>query len=119
MVVVGFNVLISLLCLYVAWRLWKLRRALAAAAKAIASAERSTYNVLHGAPRAIYRGQTGVYGLSERYGHLELQLQRVRQVLALLGWVQRTWSSSLKRGERISRAQWRQLRRLQRYGRGL
>lgn len=115
-VVVGLNVLISLLCLYVAWRLWKLRRALAAATRAITSAERSTYKVLHGAPRAIYRGQSGVQGLSERYSQLELQLQRVRQVLALLGLLQRIGSSTFQRRDRLSRSQWRRLQRLQRYG---
>lgn len=95
-VVVVFNVLLSLLCLYVAWRVWNLRRALAAAANVLTSVERSTYAVLHGAPQNIYVGQSGVQGLGERYQQLELQLQRVQQVLTLLGLVQGVLRSVLR-----------------------
>ena len=87
-VVVALNVLISLLCFYVAWQLWNVRRALAVAADAVANAERDTYNVLHGAPNAIGQGQVGIQGLRVSYQQLEIQLQRVQQVLALLSLVQ-------------------------------
>jgi hypothetical protein len=86
--VVIFNLLVSLICLFVAWRVWKLRLALAAAADVLASVERSTYSVLHGAPRGIINGQIGTRGLRERYQGLEPQLQKLQQVLQLLGLAQ-------------------------------
>ncbi|WP_446367684.1 hypothetical protein [Coleofasciculus sp. G3-WIS-01] len=96
-VVVIFNLLISLFGFYLAWRIWKLRRVLAAAADIVALAERSTYRVLHGAPQAISRGQIGVHGLKKRYQHLEFQLQRVQRVLMVLGLIQKTYRSRRRR----------------------
>ena len=87
-IVVGINILISVLCLYVAWRVWTLRRALAITADVVASFERSTYLTLHGAPQAIYNGQLGVRGLRERYQQLDRQLQQVQQVLTVLTLLQ-------------------------------
>ncbi len=109
MVVVALNVLISLLCLYVAWQVWNLRRALGAAADVLTDVERSTYQVLHGAPDAINLGQLGTRGLRASYQQLDLQLQKVQQVLALLGLVQRIWRSASRSGAWRSRS-----RRLQR-----
>lgn len=104
LVVVVFNVLISLLCLYVAWQVWNLRRVLGTAADAINIAERNTYAVLHDAPRAISQGQIGTRALRERYQELEVQLQRVEQVLVILGFVQRVWRSQrLRRPQRYRR----------------
>ncbi len=96
-VVVVLNVLISLLCLYVAWQVWNLRRTLAVVVDAITIAERNTYAVLHGAPNAISKGQLGVHGLRERYQQLELQLQQVQKVLTVLGLLQ----SLLRSGVRL------------------
>ncbi|HEY9611423.1 hypothetical protein [Allocoleopsis sp.] len=86
--VVVINVLISLLCLYVAWYVWNLRRALAIATAVVTIFERDTHNALQGAPQAISQGQLGVRGSRESYQQLEIQLQRVQQVLAFLGLVQ-------------------------------
>ena len=101
-VVVIFNLLISLFGFYLAWRIWKLRRLLRAAADIVARAERSTYRVLHGAPQAISRGQISVHGLKKRYQHLEFQLQRVQQVLMVLGLIQKTYR--FRRRQRAKRS---------------
>ncbi|MDP8962876.1 MAG: hypothetical protein M3O33_02595 [Cyanobacteriota bacterium] len=106
-VVVVLNVLISLLCLYVAWQVWNLRRVLAATTDAVLLAERNTYKLLHGAPEAISQGQVGVSGARESYQQLELQIQKVQQVLMLLSLVQRVWLST-------TRSPSKRLRRLQR-----
>ncbi|HBB30924.1 MAG TPA: hypothetical protein DDZ80_28100 [Cyanobacteria bacterium UBA8803] len=115
-VVVILNVLISLLCFYAAWRIWKLRRALAIAADAISSAERNTHKVLNGAPTAIERGQSGVGGLRERYQQLEIQWQRVEQVLTLLVVLQRIWRLAWKSS--IRRSHSRRSRYVQRPSKG-
>lgn len=93
-VVVVLNVLISLMCLYVAWQVWNLRRALRATADAVLLAERNTYNLLHGAPEAISQGQVGIGGARDSYQQLELQLQKFQQVLTLLSLIQRVWELS-------------------------
>jgi len=96
-VIIVINLLISLLCLSVAWRVWKLRRQLATVADILRAAERSTYTVLHKAPNFIHQRQSGVHGLRERSQQLELQLQKIKQVLILLGLAQRVWRSTIMR----------------------
>jgi hypothetical protein len=108
-VVVILNLLISLFGFYLAWRIWKLRRVLAAAADLVSRAEQSTYRVLHGAPQAISRGQLGVHGLKKRYQHLEFQLQRVQRVLMVLGFIQKTYQSRRRRRGKRSPAKRSQL----------
>ena len=78
------NAFMALLCLFVAWHVWKLRRLLAQVADTLASVEKSTHAVLDGAPDAIYQGQMGIYQLREQYQQLEPQLQQAQQVLGLL-----------------------------------
>ena len=93
-VVVIINTLIALINFYIAWRVWKLRRVLAGAAKAILAAERNTYNVLHVAPGAIAKGQKGSKALGNQYRRLDIQFQRLVQLLSLSGLLQRTWQRS-------------------------
>lgn len=90
-VVLIFNVLIALLCLYVAWRVWQLRRALANIANALTVAERSTHNVLANAPNAIGQRQQGIYHLRRQYQQIEVYLQQVQKILSLLGLGQVVW----------------------------
>lgn len=97
-IVIAINLLIALLCLYVAWRIWKLRLILARVADTLLAAERSTHAVLYGAPKAITKGQKGVYQLRQRYQQLEPQLQKAQQALALLSFGQTLWQRS-QRGQ--------------------
>jgi hypothetical protein len=90
-VVITINMLIASGCLYVAWQVWKLRIALSRAADGLIAAERATAQVLSGAPQGIGRGETGVYQLRQQYQQLEIKLQRVQQILKLLGLGQLVW----------------------------
>lgn len=90
-IVLIINAVMALLCLLVAWQVWKLRRILGQVADSLISVERSTHNVLYGAPSAIAKGQTGVHSLRGQLRQLEPQLQRVQQVLGLLSLGQTAW----------------------------
>lgn len=90
-IVVIINTAIALFNFYVAWRIWKIRRRIANAAKVIARAERSTYNVLHAAPNAISKGQKGTSALRDRYRQLNVQIQRLQQILGLLYLGKKLW----------------------------
>lgn len=94
--VVVLNTLIALVCLYVAWRIGKLRRQLAKIADTLTSAERSTNKVLSKGPKGIYKGQKGVHRLAERYQQLDVQLQQMQKVLALLSLGQKLWQKRPK-----------------------
>ena len=83
-VVVCFNVLIALLCFYVAFKVWKFRQTLGKVADTLLSVERKAHSLLYGAPDAIIKGQLGANYLRSQYQQLEPQLQQVRQALAML-----------------------------------
>jgi len=103
-VLVG-NVLIALVCLFVAWRLWQLKLKLVQVNETLLSVEQAVHNVLYGAPEAITKGQSGISQLRQQYQKLEVQLQRMQQAIALLGlgqtlWRQRDWRSQRSRSPR-------------------
>ncbi|MGB3208253.1 MAG: hypothetical protein WBB28_24985 [Crinalium sp.] len=94
-VVVVLNTLISLICLYVALKIRKLRSRLAKIADTLTKAERNTHKVLSKGPKTISKGQRSFHKLNERYQRLEPQVKKVQQVLAILGLLQRLSQTSL------------------------
>jgi hypothetical protein len=89
--VVIANGLIGCLCLFVAVKIWQIRAGLAQASETLISVEQAVHNCLYGAPTAITKGQMGVYQLRQNYQHLEIQLKRAEQVLALLSMGRMLW----------------------------
>lgn len=100
--VILINVLISIVCFYIAWRIVKLRRQIAKIANKIIGAERRVYAALHNAPTKISKGQRGAQQIQERYQQLEAKLQRLQQVVMLLSLGVRVWQgrrrTSVQRG---------------------
>lgn len=88
------NGMIGLICLFVAWQLWKLKHKLSGIANTLISAEHATHKVLNPAPGYIVKGQTGFQHLGDRYGKLELQLAQVQQILSLFSLGQLVWRRS-------------------------
>ena len=97
-VVVVINTLSALMLLYAAWRVRQLRWRLARIADRLTKAERIIYALLHVAPDAISKGQQGIHQLRQKNLPLDLKIQRVRQVLTLLGIGQQFWQRSLLSG---------------------
>jgi hypothetical protein len=110
--VVILNLLITLGCLLVAFRMWKLQQTLARATNTLEAAERRVHRVLYRAPEAIRRGQVGIYQLRQTVHQLEPQLQQARQVLMLLSLGRSLWQSETPRRrwswtKRSGRQRWR------------
>jgi len=85
--VIIINVVISMICLYLAAKLWKIGKKVDKAANAILRADRGTYNVLHKAPRAIAKGETGTRNLRQKYQKLQKQVQTMRQLLLVVNFL--------------------------------
>jgi hypothetical protein len=85
--VIIINVLISVSCLYLAAKLWKLGKKIDKAANAILRADRGTYNVLHKAPGAIVKGEKGTRTVRKQYQKLQGQVQTLRQLIAVLAFL--------------------------------
>ncbi|MEG4484557.1 hypothetical protein [Microcoleus sp. D2_18a_B4] len=90
--VIIINLLISLVCFYIAARVWKIRRTIARLELRIAAMERRSSNVLSTSPGFLGKRQQGTRQLRRRYQQLELQLQQVQQLLGLLGLGRMLWS---------------------------
>ncbi|MEG4505227.1 hypothetical protein QUA81_15150 [Microcoleus sp. F6_B4] len=89
--VVIINLLISLVCFYIAAKVWKIRRTIALFEIRIAAIERCSSNVLSASPDFFANRQQGARQLRLRYQQLELQLQQVEQLLGLLGLGRMLW----------------------------
>lgn len=95
--VIIINVIISVICLYLAAKLWKLGKKIDKAANAILRADRGTYNVLHNAPGAIVQGEKGTRNLRQKYQQLQGQVQTLRQLIAVLTFMSKfTGRSAVK-----------------------
>jgi hypothetical protein len=90
-VVLIFNSLLALLCLYAAWQVCRLRGALANVADALVAAEYTTHRVLQNAPHHISKRQACAYQLRRDYYHLTLQIHKLQQILTLLGFGRVLW----------------------------
>ena len=90
--VVIINLLISLVCFYIAAKVGKIRRTIAGFEKRIAAMERRSSNVLSNSSTFLAKRQQGALQLRRRYQQLELQLQQVQQLLGLLGLGRMLWS---------------------------
>ncbi len=89
--VVIINLMISLVCFYIAAKVWKIRRKIARFEMRIAAMERRSSNVLSKSPDFLGKRQQGARQLIRRYQQLELQLQQVQQFLGLLGLGRTLW----------------------------
>lgn len=90
--VVIINLLISLVCFYIAAKVWKIRGTIARLELRITAMERCSSNVLSTSPDFLAKRQQGTHQLRRRYQQLELQLQQVQQLLGLVGLGRMLWS---------------------------
>jgi predicted negative regulator of RcsB-dependent stress response len=98
-IVVLINTFISLILIYVAWRIWQLRLRLLKIANALTNYERCSHAILHGAPTAIYTRQQNIKNLRSGNQSLQLQIEQVRQIVSLLSMGQQFWRRSGRRQE--------------------
>ncbi len=96
-IVLVINLIISLICLYVAGKIWRYRQILAKVADRVNAADRSTYKVLHAAPNAIIKGQKGTRSLRQQYQQLEIQIQQIQKIMVILKLGQKIWRRSKNR----------------------
>jgi len=94
--VVIVNLLITLVNLFIAWRIWQLGCKLANIADCLTNLERSTHKVLLVAPEVILKLERGSCSLRERYGLLTVQLQRGQQILTLLNLGMKIWQGQFR-----------------------
>ncbi|MBD2360073.1 MULTISPECIES: hypothetical protein [unclassified Anabaena] len=102
-VVVVMNTLISLMLLYVAWRVWQLKQKIAFIGDRLTEYERCTHDLLYKAPENIYLGQNSIQQLRQSNQVLQLQIQQIRQIISILLLGRQTWRRYFRKMDFISR----------------
>lgn len=100
--VVGLNILIAGLCWYGAWRVWRVRAALAKITEALALAELNV-QALQSAPESIRKGQISTQQLRQQYQTALFWLRQVQQLSVLLSLGQvvgQRWVRQARAGQR-------------------
>jgi predicted PurR-regulated permease PerM len=83
-IVVVINTLISLLLLYVAWRVWKLKEKIRQIADKLTAYEHSTQAKLAPAPEKIYPSQQNIHNLRQKNQKLKLKIRQIQQIVSLM-----------------------------------
>ncbi|NJR20791.1 MAG: hypothetical protein HC786_00635 [Richelia sp. CSU_2_1] len=89
--VVSINLLISLVCFYIAVKMRQFRRDILLFEKRIAALDRCCSNVLSQSPAFFAQRQQGARQLRGKYRQLTLQMQQIQQLLGLVGWGRKLW----------------------------
>ncbi|MBD0385307.1 MAG: hypothetical protein ICV54_01925 [Nostoc sp. C3-bin3] len=101
--VILVNTLISLILLYVVWRMWHIKQQLAYIADRLTAYENCTHVALNKAPENIYISQNNIYKLRQKNQVLQMQIQQVRQIISLLLLGQQIWQRYFRRLDLTSR----------------
>ncbi len=89
--VIVINILISLLCLYLARKIWMFTLMINRLEKRLIIMERRTRFILERAPNFINYGQRGSSQLRQNYSQLQRQLQQLKQAMGLISFAVRFW----------------------------
>ncbi|MEA5604748.1 hypothetical protein [Nostoc sp. UHCC 0252] len=100
--VILVNIVISLILLYVVWRVQQLKQQLTYIADKLIIYEAYTHAALNKAPENIYFSQENIYNLRQKNQALQIQIQQVRQIISLLLQGQKIWRRYFWRLELIS-----------------
>ncbi|MBD2482239.1 MULTISPECIES: hypothetical protein [Planktothrix] len=93
--VIIINILISLVCLYIARKIWLFTLMINRLEKRLILMERNTRFVLERAPNFIDYGQQGSAQLRQNYKQLQRQLQQLNQAMALVSFAVRFWPRAI------------------------
>jgi hypothetical protein len=96
-IVVLINILLSLMLLYIAGQVLRIKETLGIIADKLNSYERLSHAVLHTAPENIYTSQQEIYSLRQKRQKLNLQIQQVQQIINLVILGRKMWQRSLLR----------------------
>ncbi|OCR01682.1 hypothetical protein BCD67_13735 [Oscillatoriales cyanobacterium USR001] len=89
--VLMINLLISLICFYMARQVWQVKRTLDRVEKTAIAMERRTHKVLSQAPSSIAKGEKRTRKLRQQYQKLESQAQKLQQIFSFLTLGQTLW----------------------------
>ena len=90
--VITLNFVITLFNLYLAVKIWQLRKLFILITSALNNSENYLRYVFLLAPQILHQKQTNIYHFRQRYQLWQLQLQKIKQIIVLLNWLYRIWN---------------------------
>jgi ABC-type glucose/galactose transport system permease subunit len=90
-IVIILNLIITIFNLYLAIKLWQLRKLLTLITSALIKCENYLYYVFLVTPPILQKEQTNIYHFRQRYQLWQLQLKKIKQIIVLLNWFYRLW----------------------------
>ncbi|MEB3281451.1 MAG: hypothetical protein VKK42_21265 [Lyngbya sp.] len=82
--VICINVLISIVCLYVARRVWQLRRGLARIDRIFTRLEHRANMLLYRTRNFVERGNSASSQLKQKYHSLQQKVEKLEKIIAIL-----------------------------------
>jgi hypothetical protein len=82
--VILVNVFISIVFFYIAIRIWRFKQKLIFLTDSINSYELAIHTALHTASESIDTRQEQIHSLRQKYTTLQLQIQKLQQILSLI-----------------------------------
>lgn len=89
--VIELNIVISIFCFYLAWKIWKVRQTLLQVEQTLNLIDNCTSKVLDKTPEFFQLHQQKINQLRQLYKQLDLQVQQVKQIMAMLWLVRTIW----------------------------
>jgi hypothetical protein len=85
------NLLITLLNLYLAWKISKLRQILIQVTNAFERCEKNARVMLYLAPKLLRRSQNNIFVCKKKYQRFQLQTEQLRKIFIFLLWLFRMY----------------------------
>ena len=89
--VITVNLLVSIFNIYLAFRIWQIRKIIRLITAIITNYEIYLGYVLTHAPNIIKQKQENIYQFRQRYQLLQLQIQQIRRIIIVISWLNRLW----------------------------
>ena len=89
--IIELNIVISIFCFYLAWKIWKVRQTLLQVEQTLNLIDNCTSKVLDKTPEFFQLHQQKINQLRQLYKQLDLQVQQVKQIMAMFWLIGTIW----------------------------
>ena len=94
--IIVVNILITLLNIYLALKIWQLRQVVARITTLFINCEIYVRTLLYMTPAVIYQSKSNIHLFRRRYQAIQLQIKKIQQIILLLNWSYRLWRVYVK-----------------------
>jgi hypothetical protein len=94
--IISINILITILNVYLAIKIWQLRQVIARITLLLINCEIYVRTLLYIAPPVIYQGNRNIHLFKSKYQATQLQIKKIQQMILLLNWSYRLWRGYVK-----------------------